>query len=249
MAGHSKWANIKHTKEREDAKRGKLFAKLAKDIVTATKLGGSGNISDNAMLKVAVDKAKAANMPKNNIDSAIDRGMGKMPEGVTITENTYEFLLNGIAVLVDTETDNSNRTHTELKVVANKSGAKQVPEGSISYQFEEQGNIEFNFLDKDSDGSDLELELMDIQGIEDLEKIDDQDNIIFSVVTAKQDLKGVQERITEKFGKDIEYSAVEIVKSSKNTIEASAELIEKFSSFEDVLRENSDVVNVWNNLE
>lgn len=142
MSGHSKWANIKRKKGAEDARRGKIFTRLARDIAMAAREGSSGDPATNAKLKIAVDKAKAENMPKDNIERAIARGMGKGDEGEEMVETTYEgYGPDGVAFLVDTLSENKNRTLAELKRVFNKAGGSLASAGSVQWQFDQKGVI------------------------------------------------------------------------------------------------------------
>lgn len=140
MSGHSKWSTIKRKKGAEDAKRGKIFTRLARDIQMAAREGG-GDESANPKLKLAIAKAKASNMPKENIERAILRGTGKL-EGVEMEEITYEgYGPEGVAFLVDILTDNKNRTLSEVKRVFNKAGGSLASAGSVAWQFEQRGVI------------------------------------------------------------------------------------------------------------
>jgi YebC/PmpR family DNA-binding regulatory protein len=140
MSGHSKWSTIKRKKGAEDAKRGKIFTRIARDILQAAREGG-GDENANPKLKLAIAKAKAANMPKDNIERAILRGTGKM-EGVDLEEGTYEgYGPEGVAFLVDYLTDNKNRTIAEVKRVFNKGGGSMASAGSVAWQFEQKGYI------------------------------------------------------------------------------------------------------------
>lgn len=141
MSGHSKWSTIKRKKGAEDAKRGKIFTRLARDIAVAAKEGG-GDEDANPKLKLAVAKAKASNMPKDNIERAIQRGTGK-GEGMEMEELTFEgYGLEGVAFIVETLTDNKNRTLAEVKRVFNRAGGTMAAAGSVSWQFEQKGYIE-----------------------------------------------------------------------------------------------------------
>lgn len=140
MSGHSKWSTIKRKKGAEDAKRGQIFTRLARDIQMAARENG-GDENTNAKLKLAVLKAKQNNMPKDNIDRAILRGIGKL-DGVEVEEVTYEgYGIDGVAFLVDTLSDNKNRTIAEIKRVFNKAGGSLASAGSVSWQFEQRGVI------------------------------------------------------------------------------------------------------------
>jgi YebC/PmpR family DNA-binding regulatory protein len=141
MSGHSKWSTIKRKKGAEDAKRGKIFTRLARDVTSAAREGG-GDENANPKLKLAILKAKAANMPKDNIERAIARGSGKAGEGETLDEFTLEgYGLDGVAFLVDIITDNKNRSLAEVKRVFNRAGGALASAGSVSWQFEQKGVI------------------------------------------------------------------------------------------------------------
>jgi YebC/PmpR family DNA-binding regulatory protein len=141
MSGHSKWSTIKRKKGATDAKRGKIFTRLARDIAMAAKDGG-GDEDSNPRLKLAIASAKAENMPKDNIERAILRGTGK-GEGVEMEEMTFEgYGLEGVAFIVDTLSDNKNRTLAEVKRVFNRAGGAMATSGSVSWQFEQKGYIE-----------------------------------------------------------------------------------------------------------
>lgn len=141
MAGHSKWANIKHRKSRQDAARGKLFAKLARAIEAAAREGG-GDPDMNASLAQAVDKAKAASMPGDNIDRAIKRGTGELDEGVTYDEFFYEgYGPNGVAFLVKILTDNRNRASSDVRVGFSRNGGHLGEPGSVAYLFDQRGYL------------------------------------------------------------------------------------------------------------
>jgi YebC/PmpR family DNA-binding regulatory protein len=141
MSGHSKWSTIKRKKGAEDAKRGKIFTRLARDITMAAREGG-GDESANPRLKLAIIKAKGANMPKDNIERAISRGTGKGGDGETLDEFTLEgYGPEGVAILVSVMTDNKNRTLAEVKRVFNKGGGSLASAGSVAWQFEQKGEI------------------------------------------------------------------------------------------------------------
>ena len=147
MAGHSKWANIKRKKGAEDAKRAKIFTRLARDIMVAAREGG-GDESMNPTLKLAISKAKDANMPNDNIDRAIKRGTGEI-EGGQVEEYTYEgYGIDGIAFMIEVITDNKNRALAEVKAVFNKNNGKFANSGAVAYQFDQKGYIT---LKKDGD--------------------------------------------------------------------------------------------------
>ena len=150
MAGHSKWANIQHRKGAQDKKRGKLFTKLIREITVAAKLGG-GDIDANPRLRLAVDKAKAQSMPKDNIERAVKRGSGDL-EGVNYEEVRYEgYGPGGVAVMVDCMTDNRNRTVAEVRHAFNKFGGNLGADGSVAYLFNHVGQLSFETgIDEDT---------------------------------------------------------------------------------------------------
>lgn len=142
MAGHSKWANIQHRKGRQDAKRGKVFTKLIKEITVAAKMGG-GDPGANPRLRLAIDKAKAQSLPKDTMDNAIKRGTGQL-EGVTYEEIRYEgYGIGGAAVMVDCLTDNKTRTVAEVRHAFSKNGGNMGAEGSVAFQFKHCGQFLF----------------------------------------------------------------------------------------------------------
>ncbi|MBK9749757.1 MAG: YebC/PmpR family DNA-binding transcriptional regulator [Chloroflexi bacterium] len=141
MSGHSKWSTIKRKKGVADAQRGKIFTRIARDIAQAAREGG-GDENSNARLKLAILKAKQSNMPKENIERAILRGTGKL-DGADMEEVTYEgYGVEGVAFLIDTLSDNKNRTLAEIKRVFNKAGGALASAGSVAWQFEQKGSIE-----------------------------------------------------------------------------------------------------------
>ncbi|HYO88730.1 MAG TPA: YebC/PmpR family DNA-binding transcriptional regulator [Candidatus Limnocylindrales bacterium] len=141
MSGHSKWSTIKRKKGAEDAKRGKIFTRLARDIMQCAREGG-GDENTNAKLKLSIQKAKAENMPKDNIDRAIARGIGKLGDGESLDEIVYEgYGPEGVAILVETLTDNKNRALADIKRVFNRAGGAMASAGSVQWQFEQRGQI------------------------------------------------------------------------------------------------------------
>ena len=243
MAGHSKWSNIKRTKEAQDKKRSSLFTKLSKDITTAAKLGENGDPNFNAMLKIAVDKARGANMPNEKIEKAINKGLGVSDSNEVVFENTYEFYgPNGTAFIVDCETDNTNRLLTELKVLANKIGLKMASEGSISWQFKEIGLVILD-LEKENNLDDIMLKIFEFDGV-----IDSQiDNKKIEILTEKSSLKDIINAI-KKIMPNIKIEKAELVKVTENTIEIGEPDFEKVNKIYEKLNEVEDVSNIWTNF-
>ena len=262
MSGHSKWAKIKRQKGVNDVRRGNLFTKLAKNITLAAKEGG-GDISMNFTLRLAVDKAKIANMPSDNIQRAIDKGTGKGSEGTIYHRVTYEALgPGGITVLVDCQTDNTNRTVSEVRNMIETNGGKMASTGSISWQFHEKGLIIVGFtkvlpskqFGKDTqnievDADELEMVLIEIEGIEDLNKVewlvDDLEVDAFELITTKEDFSKVLKEIERMNYKIL---SAELVKIANEKIEVEDEkVLEKINYFVQNLEEHDDVDAVWLN--
>ena len=238
MAGHSKWANIKHRKAAQDKKRGKLYTKLIREITVAARLGG-GVVDDNPRLRAAVDKSLGANMPKDTIERAIQRGAGGV-DGNDVEELVYEGYANGgVAVLVEVMTDNRNRTVAEVRHAFSKYGGNLGTDGSVAYLFTRQGIINF------APGVDEE-QLMDAAlqvGAEDVEKDDDGG---ISVTTAWENLNAVVVGLTEA-GFEPDHSEVTMVPST--TSECDLEMAEKVLTLIDVLEDLDDVQEVYTNGE
>lgn len=187
MAGHSKWANIQHRKGRQDAKRGKIFTRLIKEITVAAKLGG-GDMASNPRLRMAVDKAKAESMPKDNIENAIKRGSGTL-EGVNYEELRYEgYGINGAAVMVDCMTDNKTRTVADVRHAFSKYGGNLGTDGSVAFLFKHCGTLLF------APGADEEkiMEVALESGAEDVVTNDDGS---IEVITAPNDFGAVNEAL------------------------------------------------------
>ena len=175
MAGHSKWANIKHRKGRQDEKKQKIFSKLIREITVASKLGGA-EASDNPRLRLALDKALGANMPKDTIERAISRGAGDSDSG-NLEEITYEgYGPNGVAILIEAMSDNKNRTVAEVRHAFSKCGGSLGTDGSVSYLFLKKGQI----IVKESNQEKL-LELLISEGIEDIESSNEDLTLIFTL--------------------------------------------------------------------
>lgn len=245
MAGHSKWNNIKRTKGVQDAKRGTLFSRLAKDIVIAAQLGGSGDINFNPYLRVAVNKAKTANMTADKIQKAINTALGKQSND-NFFEKTYELSgFGGAIFLIDCETDSPNRTLTELKTIAGKEGAKFVPEGSLSWQFEEFGRIILNAKTNRDELDNQVYKLMAIDGVLDVEF--EAEELLITILTAKDKLKQVLDQIRSEFN-DIEFSQAELIKQAKDKLELTDEALEQNFSLIEKIKSHPDVVYVWDNI-
>jgi len=238
MAGHSKWANIKHRKAAQDKKRGKLYTKLIREITVAARLGG-GVVDDNPRLRAAVDKALGANMPKDTIERAIARGAGG-GEGNDVEELVYEGYANGgVAILVEAMTDNRNRTVAEVRHAFNKYGGNLGTDGSVAYLFTRQGVINF------APGADEEA-LMDIALEAGAEDIEGDDDGAITVTTPWETLNQVVGKLTEA-GYEPDHSEVTMLAST--TSPCDTEQARKVLTLIDVLEDLDDVQEVYSNGE
>ena len=210
MSGHSKWHTIKHKKGALDAKRGKVFTKLIKEITVSARTGG-GDPAANARLRKAVADAKGSNMPNETIDRAIKRGTGEL-EGVSYDEITYEgYGPGGVAVMVDAMTDNRNRTVAEIRHLFSKNGGNLGASGAVGYLFEKKGYI---VVEKSAKPEDELFEIVTDAGAEDLR--DDGDN--FEVITAPDDFEAVLEAV-RKAGIEPQVAEVEMVPKEYKRLE------------------------------
>ncbi|MCZ6657304.1 MAG: YebC/PmpR family DNA-binding transcriptional regulator [Gammaproteobacteria bacterium] len=238
MAGHSKWANIKHRKARQDAKRGKLWTKILREVTVAARLGG-GDVNDNPRLRAAVDKSLTANVPKDTIERAIARGAGG-EDGANVEELVYEgYAPGGVAILVEAMTDNRNRTVAEVRHAFSKHGGNLGTDGSVAYLFNKQGVINF------APGADEE-QIMDIvldAGAEDIEA--EEDGAV-SVTTSWEDLSQVVEALRVA---SLEPDHAEVTMLPSTTSPCDDAQAEKLLRLIDALEELDDVQNVYSNGE
>ncbi len=238
MSGHSKWHNIQARKSSQDAKRGKLFTKLTKEIIIAAKQGG-GSLETNSRLRNAVDKAKKMGMPLDNIKKAIMRGTGELP-GVTYEEFTYEaYGPAGIAFILKISTDNKNRTVAELRRLLGNFGGSLAESGSVSWNFETKGEIELESTDMDYD--ELFMLVADAGG-EDLKK---EDNI-FTVFTEPKLLDDVKNGL-EKQG--LKIKSAEVVLEPKTTVKVSGDEAVRVIKLCDALEEHDDIQDYYTNYD
>ncbi|MBS4032980.1 MAG: YebC/PmpR family DNA-binding transcriptional regulator [Ignavibacterium sp.] len=238
MSGHSKWATIKRKKAAIDAKRGKIFTKLIKEITIAARHGG-GDPVGNPRLRLAVDNAKAQNMPQDNIDRAIKKATGEL-EGVTYHELTYEgYGPAGIAVLVEVATDNKNRTVAEVRHLFSKNGGSLGENGSVSWMFDRKGIITLPKQNKTED------DIMDIiieAGADDLQTEED----FFEISTAIESFETVRKALADK-SLEIENASLQWV--AKNLIVVKGEDAEKAMKLIESLEDIDDVQNVYSNAD
>ncbi|PIY93219.1 MAG: YebC/PmpR family DNA-binding transcriptional regulator [Candidatus Magasanikbacteria bacterium CG_4_10_14_0_8_um_filter_32_14] len=240
MSGHSKWHNIQGKKGKADKARSNLFTKFAKTITVAAQLGG-GDVEMNFSLRLAIDKAKEGNMPKDNIDRAIKRGIGEL-EGGVLQEVIYEgYGPGGIALLIKTVTDNINRTISELKGVFNKFNASLGAKGSVQWQFENVTVVRITTENKTkiSNWDEAQLNLMDA-GVDDI--VESEEGV--ELIGAKEKFQSIME-VVEKLGIGVETSGLEWL--PKETMEISPEHSASLEKLVDVLRDLDDIEDVYTN--
>jgi YebC/PmpR family DNA-binding regulatory protein len=238
MAGHSKWANIKHRKAAQDAKRGKVFTKLIRELVVAAKAGGP-NPEDNPRLRAAVDKALGANMKRDTVEKAVARGAGA-GEGDNYDEITYEgYGVGGIAILVECMTDNRNRTVSDVRHAFDKRGGNLGTDGSVAYLFTRTGQISFAPGADEENIMDAALEA----GAEDVVTNDDQS---IDVLTAWEDFTAIKDAIVAA---GFEPDDAEITMLASITVPLDKEGAEKALALIDSLEDLDDVQNVYTNAD
>ena len=238
MAGHSKWANIQHRKGRQDEKRGRIWTRSIREIMVAARQGG-GDLNANPRLRLAVDKAKAANMPADNIKRNIDKATGNL-EGVTYEEIRYEgYGIGGAAIIVDTMTDNKVRTVAEVRHAFSKHGGNMGTEGSVAFQFKHCGQIIFAPGASEDQVMEVALEA----GAEDV--ITDEEGAL-EVLTAPADFEAVKNAL-EAAG--LKPEVAEVTMRAENTIELQGDDAERMQKLLDVLEDLDDVQDVYHNAD
>ena len=238
MAGHSKWANIQHRKGRQDEKRGRIWTRIIREIMVAARQGG-GDLNANPRLRLAVDKAKAANMPADNIKRNIDKATGNL-EGVTYEEIRYEgYGIGGAAIIVDTMNDNKVRTVAEVRHAFSKHGGNMGTEGSVAFQFKHCGQIIFAPGASEDQVMEVALEA----GAEDV--ITDEEGAI-EVLTAPADFEAVKNAL-EAAG--LKPEVAEVTMRAENTIELQGDDAERMQKLLDVLEDLDDVQDVYHNAD
>ena len=238
MAGHSKWANIQHRKGRQDEKRGRVWTRIIREIMVAARTGG-GDLTANPRLRLAVDKAKAANMPADNIKRNIDKATGNL-EGVSYEEIRYEgYGIGGAAIIVDTMTDNRVRTVAEVRHAFSKHGGNMGTEGSVAFQFKNCGQLIF----APGTSEDKVMEVALDAGAEDV--IADEEGAI-EVLTAPGDFEAVKNAL-ESAGLVAEVA--EVTMRPENTVAVTGDDAVKMQKLLDALEDLDDVQNVFHNAE
>jgi YebC/PmpR family DNA-binding regulatory protein len=238
MAGHSKWANIQHRKGRQDEKRQRIWTRVVREIMVAARTGG-GDVSANPRLRLAIEKAKAANMPADTIKRNVDKATGNL-EGVSYEEIRYEgYGIGGAAIILDTMTDNRVRTVAEVRHALSKHGGNLGTEGSVAFQFKNCGQLVF----APGTNEDKVMEVALEAGAEDV--ITDEEGAI-EVLTSPADFEAVKNAL-EAAGLVAEMAEVTV--RAENTVPLSGEEAAKMQKLLDVLEDLDDVQNVFHNAE
>ena len=239
MSGHSKWSTIKHKKGAADAKRGKIFTRILKEMTVAARLGG-GDPNGNPRLRAAVAEAKANNMPKDNIERAIKRGTGEL-EGATYEEITYEgYGPGGVAIIVEALTDNTNRTTPEIRHMFEKHGGNLGTPGSVRFQFEKKG---YFAVEKSAVGEDKLMEIVLEAGADDLQT---EDAEAYEVYTTPDNFEAVRQAL--------ESNKIPTVEAKLGMIPANYVSVDEQKSKQimrllEMLDDHDDTQNVWSNLD
>lgn len=241
MAGHSKWANIKHKKSKADAQKGRTFTRISKEIIIAAKEGGGDPIG-NFRLKLAIQKAKEANMPNDNIERAIKRGTGEIDDGNNYEEVIYEgYGPGGVAVMLDLMTDNRNRTASEIRYLFSRNGGSLGETGCVAWMFDKKGYFVIDKTETTVDEDEVMIDALEL-GADDLKTEEDSIEIfteptLFSEVKQKLEEKGYI------------FSVAEVTMIPQNTIELDNEQAKQVLKLMEALEDHDDVQNVYANFD
>ncbi len=240
MSGHSKWSTIKHKKAVTDAKRGKQFTKFIKEITVASRMGG-GDPGTNPRLRLAVDKARSGNMPKDTVERAIKKGTGDL-EGVNYEDITYEgYGPGGVAFVLDTLTDNKNRTVAEIRYAFGKCGGNLGENGCVGWMFDKKGQI---LIERSKAGDADELQLVAIEaGADD---IDDSDAEALTIFTSPEEFETVRDALTESV-EEVAYAEVTMIPQS--TVELDGKVAKQVVRLVNMLEDLYDIQDVYHNAE
>jgi len=239
MAGHSKWANIQHRKNKQDAKKAKVFTKIIKEITVAARMGGGGDVNTNPRLRLAVDKALDSNMTKDVIERAIKRGAGG-EDGANMEQIRYEgYGPNGAAVLVECLTDNRNRTVGEIRHAFTKCGGNLGTDGSVAYLFQKQGIITFPPDTDENTVMDIALEA----GADDVVTNDDGS---IDVITSPENFSTIKAKLLEK---KLEPAQSTVTMNAAIRVSLEDENAEKMEKLVDMLEDLDDVQHVYSNAD
>ncbi len=238
MSGHSKWSSIKHKKGAADAKRGKIFTKLIKEITVAARMGG-GDPEGNPRLRTAIAAAKAENMPKENIERGVKKGTGEL-EGVSYEEASYDgYGPGGAAVLVDCLTDNKNRSVADIKHIFERHGGNLGEPGCVTWIFDQRGLI---VLEKDKVDEEQLIDLALEAGAEDVKEEETE----FEVVTAPSDFEAVRKAIEDA---GFPYTLAEVTKIPKNTVKIEGKKAQQMINLMQAIEDHDDVSHVYSNFD
>ena len=238
MSGHSKWSSIKHKKGAADARRGRIFTRLIKEITVAARLGG-GDPDGNPRLRTAIQAAKAENMPKDNIERAVKKGTGEL-EGINYEEVSYEgYGPGGAAMLIECLTDNKNRTVADIKHIFDRFGGSLGAPGCVAWMFEKRGMILF---EKDKVDEEKLLDVALEAGAEDVKEEETE----FEVITAPSDFEEVKKAFDDR---GMAYNVAEIGMVPQNTVKLEGKKAEQMLKLMDAFEDNDDVNNVYSNFD
>ncbi|MGZ8866855.1 MAG: YebC/PmpR family DNA-binding transcriptional regulator [Thermoanaerobaculia bacterium] len=239
MSGHSKWSTIKHKKGAADAKRGKVFTRIIKEMTVAARLGG-GDINGNPRLRAAVAEAKANNMPKDNVERAIKRGTGEI-EGVSYEEVTYEgYGPGGVALLVEAMTDNTNRTTPEIRHMFEKAGGNMGTPGSVRFQFDRKGYFS---IEKKAADEDKLMEIVLEAGADDLQSNDPE---TYEVYTSPEAFEHVRQALEKN---NIATLEAKLGQMPSNYVKLDEQKAKAMLRLLELLDDHEDVQNVWSNFD
>ena len=238
MSGHSKWSTIKHKKGATDAKRGKIFTKVIKEITVAARIGG-GDVDGNPRLRLAVQKAKEVNMPQENLIRAIKKGTGEL-EGVQYQEISYEgYGPGGVAIFMEVMTDNKNRTIGELRAILDKNGGNMGENGCVAWIFEKKGIITIMISEKDEEEL---LELVMDAGGDDLQTVDDY----YEITTSVESFESVRKAI-ENSG--LKVQSAQLTRIPQNTVNVEEKNCKSLLRLMDMLEDHDDIQKVYSNFD
>ena len=260
MSGHSKWSKIKHQKGINDAKKGKVFSKLAQQITIAARDGGSGDPNANPSLRMMMQKAKAVSMPMVNVQKAIDKGVGAGGSASSLETIVYEgFAPNQVGVIVECLTDNKNRSISELRNIFHDNGGTIAEPGAVSWNYNKRGYISIRpaiYVDavkfgaekevKELDKEEVTLQLMEISGIMDIQENQGEENLYLDIYTDPQKFGSVRDAIVAKEYIVDEAELAYVPKMVKTGL--TEEQIDRVDHFVEAVEESEDVVNVWTDL-
>lgn len=238
MSGHSRWSTIKRKKAAADAKKGQIFTKIIREIIVAAKTGG-GDPDSNSRLRTVIEKAKAVNMPLENIKKAIQKGTGELP-GVSYEEITYEgYGPGGVALLIKVTTDNKNRSAADIRTILSKNGGSMAAVGSTSWQFEQKGYIS---VPKEEINEEALMEIVLDAGAQDIQTTENS----YDVMTEPANFEKVKRALDDK---KVKYTVAEITMIPKSYVKLEGKDAEQMLKLMNALDENDDVQNVYANFD